>query len=191
MNIGFKKLEKNLCDTIKESQMKLGVAKETIRLYYNLSSLETLLNIDTPSSENPVKSIAKALSEFKEYCQPRLGCIKISHSETRYCITIPPEGVIYVDEQYHASEAFIEFLKSANKHGCTIDEILNLFHRFSKDVICEECLNEDFDYVVYFQDETIDEYRYVLKFNDIHEGHMTYHRYTKADYEALIYATSS
>lgn len=41
--MGFKRLEKNLIDIIKEEQAKLGFRKEEIRLYYPLISLNLSL----------------------------------------------------------------------------------------------------------------------------------------------------
>ena len=40
--MGFKRLEKNLIDIIKEEQAKLGFRKEEIRLYYPLISLRRM-----------------------------------------------------------------------------------------------------------------------------------------------------
>ena len=46
-----------------------------------------------------------------------------------------------------------------------------------------ECVDADgYDYVVYFLDGKPDDYRYCLS---MEEGHLTYHRFTKEDYEQL------
>ena len=37
------KLLKNMTDQVKEAQLKLGYAKETVRLYYPVDSLNTIL----------------------------------------------------------------------------------------------------------------------------------------------------
>ena len=44
--MGFKRLEKNLIDIIKEEQAKLGFRKEEIRLYYPLISLNHFFEAD-------------------------------------------------------------------------------------------------------------------------------------------------
>ena len=49
MNI--EKLEKNLRDLILEEQVKLGYRKELLRLYYPLSSLNHLLEVDCTEKE--------------------------------------------------------------------------------------------------------------------------------------------
>ena len=43
----FARLEKNIIDVIKEEQAKLGYRKESIRLYYPLSSLVHLTGEDS------------------------------------------------------------------------------------------------------------------------------------------------
>ena len=43
--------------------------------------------------------------------------------------------------------------------------------------------NNDFDYVLYFQDEEIDPYYYCIK---MEMGHTVYHRFIKEDYEKLV-----
>ena len=45
--MGFKRLEKNLIDIIKEEQAKLGFRKEEIRLYYPLTVSYTHLTLPT------------------------------------------------------------------------------------------------------------------------------------------------
>ena len=41
----------------------------------------------------------------------------------------------------------------------------------------------DFDYAVYFDDETYDAYYYCIK---MEMGHTIYHRFTKEDYQKLV-----
>ena len=49
--MGFKRLEKNLIDIIKEEQAKLGFRKEEIRLYYPLISLNHFFEADDDEDE--------------------------------------------------------------------------------------------------------------------------------------------
>ena len=49
--MGFKRLEKNLIDIIKEEQAKLGFRKEEIRLYYPLISLNHFFEADDDVDE--------------------------------------------------------------------------------------------------------------------------------------------
>lgn len=185
MLLDFKRLEKNLCDAVKECQIKLGFEKETMRFYYPMPSLLLLLGTKQEEKIKIPEELETMLKPFKEYTAPRLGNIKITHVKERFCFSIPVEGVIYIYEKYKASEVFTGFVQLVQKHGCTIEDIKTLFEQFSREVICEKILEEDADYVIYFKDAGIDEYLYVLKFDDVHEGHVTYHRYTREDYEEL------
>ena len=63
--------------------------------------------------------------------------------------------------------------------GLTVsfDDILAVFHQFSDKVHCEKLEgNEEFDYLVYFEDGTPDSYRYCIKLDD--DGDAVYHRFT-------------
>ena len=55
--MGYKRLYKNLIDIIKEEQAKLGFRRESIRLYYPLSSLNHFF--DTQDTEEQMKIIMR------------------------------------------------------------------------------------------------------------------------------------
>lgn len=57
--MGYKRLYKNLIDIIKEEQAKLGFRRESIRLYYPLSSLNHFF--ETQDTEEQMKT------DFMEY----------------------------------------------------------------------------------------------------------------------------
>ena len=59
--MGFKRLEKNLIDIIKEEQAKLGFRKEEIRLYYPLISLNHFFEAD-----DDVDEMQTRLEQFPE-----------------------------------------------------------------------------------------------------------------------------
>lgn len=52
--MGYKRLYKNLIDIIKEEQAKLGFRRESIRLYYPLSSLNHFF--ETQDTEEQMKN---------------------------------------------------------------------------------------------------------------------------------------
>ena len=166
----------------------MGFERETIRLYYPLSSLQSLLGFDKTkdNTDQEIKNMTEYLEGFKLYIKDKLGNIIIGNKGPRFSFTIPVDGVTYVHESYNASQTFLEFIHLVKNHGVSLDHILSLFGRFSKDVICLESSNEDFDYIVYFEDSKIDPYLYCLKFHDFEEGHVSYHRYIKSDFEELM-----
>ena len=75
-----------------------------------------------------------------------------------------------------------EFIKAlielVGRHGCTIDEIKELFHSYSDKIITEPMDNEEFDVMIRFGDGS-DPYYYCFK----DEGcHIIYHRFLPEDY---------
>ena len=60
--MGFKRLEKNLIDIIKEEQAKLGFRKEEIRLYYPLISLNHFFEADDDVDDAQKRQILPAYS---------------------------------------------------------------------------------------------------------------------------------
>lgn len=170
----FSSLEKHIIDVIKEEQIKLGYRSETIRLYYPMESINNLLGTDYSLEELP-----GVLNQFRESVSSRLGNVGHSNVDRRFCFTIPPEGVTYVHEEVEDRYFLKEFIEKMSNHNITLNEILEVFHKYSEHVICSEMDHGEFDYLVYFQDEDPDSYRYCLKFE---EGHVIYHRFTKEDY---------
>lgn len=174
-NPDFKALETHIIDVIKEEQIKLGYRSETIRLYYPMESINNLLVTDYSLTE-----LIDILNEFCKFVNPRLGNVLHSNENKRFCFIIPPNGVTYVHEKVEDRYFLREFIEKISNHNCTLDEILNVFHKYSENVICNEMDNGEFDYLVYFQDGKPDSYMYCLKFEDCH---VIYHRFTKNDYK--------
>lgn len=173
-NPNFSALEKNIIDVIKEEQIKLGYRSETIRLYYPMESINNLLKGNYSLAE-----LIGILDQFCESVNTRLGNMTHSNVNRRFCFTIPPNGVTYVHEKVEDSCFLRNLIEKIGSHNCTLDGILDVFHKYSDKVICSGINNGEFDYLVYFQDENPDSYRYCLKFEDCH---VIYHRFTKDDY---------
>lgn len=172
--MGYDKLEQNLIDIIKEEQAKLGFFKEDIRLYYPLSSLNHFFD-----SEDSADDMQKRLSVLPSSIVDKLGDIKVSHKCERFCFHIPPEGTVYVHDNTDPNELIKELVNLVGKHGCTIDEILELFHKHSDNIITEEMNNGEFDRLIRFEDNPDDIYYYCFK----DEGcHIIYHRFLPQDY---------
>lgn len=177
--MNYKLLEKVICDTIKEEQIKLGYERETIRLYYPMSSLVNILEEDIRDTGE----LDEALKGFVIAIGGKLGELKISHTGERYCIIVPPEGAAYVHEAYGDNPFLAAFIKEISQHGCKLDTLLEVFHSYSNKVVCENSPSEEFDYVIYFKDDSMDDYRYCIKFEG---SHTTYHRFLQKDYELLF-----
>ncbi|MBQ4536153.1 MAG: DUF3877 family protein [Lachnospiraceae bacterium] len=196
--MNYEKLQNNMIDQIKEAQMKLGYVKETVRLYYPLSSLCNLLEMEVPTAPEEIsgeKALPVAQMDFTDNLKHHLqqyfgdddvlGNVSFVFRAENVEVGIPPKGVEYV-HHFVEEPAFLKALIQLfeNRHHCTIEDVKELFRSFSADYVCEGLTGEmatarGFDYVLYFRDSTIDAYYYCLKEE---MGHLHYHRFTKADY---------
>lgn len=169
-------LLKNLTDVLLESQIKLGFTDNPVSLYYPLDSLCRMLGISADAGE--VDAILASLPDIP------LGRIAVTRNGERYGLTIPAEGVRYVHEHVRDSGFLTEFihLLASHHHGITIEEILAVFRKYSTHVVCKEVTDDEFDYLLYFEDGTPDDYRYLIS---MEMGHAAYHRFTPADFQAF------
>lgn len=172
--MNFQKLEKNILDVMTEQQIKLGYRSETVRLYYPLVSLNRFLG-----TEYDEKEMSDALIIFAKEMEVRWGMIQVSHRDGRFCLAIPPRGAAYAHTHMGENGFLQDFIRTIEKHDCTIDDILEQFHRYSGNVHMEKVNNGEFDYLIYFEDGKPDDYRYCITDEDCH---MLYHRFTVDDY---------
>lgn len=201
--LDYSNLERSLIDVIKEEQAKLGYYREDIRLYYPLSSLNhfwgTDVNADkmqkilegTGENVDETRNIVEGKEAGSATAEPivagmnarlsdKLGMVEVSHRGDRFCFHIPPEGVEYVHENTKENEFIRELVNLVAKHGCTIDQIYELFTAHSDRVGREKMDNGEFDERIWFQDDADDPYYYCFKQEG---GHMIYHRFLPEDYE--------
>lgn len=176
MNIG--RLEKNLCDTVKEWQVKLGYQEEAMGLYYPMESLMDLLE----TKDENLEYISDSLRAFAGEAEERLGKIEISHRDGRFCLKIPAEGTRYIHEHWEESEFLKSFLEVMSHSRCTIDDIRKVFFSFAQDVVEERMAGEENEYIFYFAQAVPDEYVYCIHLDEFGAA---YHRFTRSDYEKL------
>lgn len=199
----YSNLERSLIDVIKEEQAKLGYYREDIRLYYPLSSLNHFFGTDvnadkmqkilegTGADIDAIRKTAEGKEAGVITTEPialgmnaklfdKLGMVEVSHRGDRFCFHIPPEGVEYVHENTKENEFIRELVALVAKHGCTIDQVYELFEAHSDRVKREKMDNGEFDERIWFEDDADDPYYYCFK----QEGeHMIYHRFLPEDYE--------
>ena len=84
-------LKKSIVDAIEEGQLKLGYREETIRLYYPLSSLCTLMHQSMDAAQ-----MTRALTTFSEQVKGELGEIEVSRKGERFCLAVGPKGAAWV-----------------------------------------------------------------------------------------------
>lgn len=177
--MNFQRLEKNLIDNIKEAQLKLGYDNHPMSLNYMSASLKNLVGADIT---------ADVLSSFADFARARLGNLTFREIKGGICITISAEGTAYVNN-LNGYDFLAELIKKVSSHG-TIEDVTAVFNKYSNNVAVEESNNEEFDLLVYFPDQTPDEYFYCLSAESCINGgcHITYHRFIREDYEELFKA---
>lgn len=172
------RLISNIIDVLKEQQIKLGFMKERVRLYYMLSSLNNLLGtkLDCINMQNKLDEIMSENSDvFAE--------TEISFNDERFCFNFPESVSVYVHENTDNTGFIYDFINTVARHGVVIDDVIAEFRKYSDNVHVETMNDEEFDYLVYFEDGIPDSYRYCLK----DEGHhMIYHRFTLEDYKEMF-----
>lgn len=175
------KLIENMRDQIKEAQIKLGYVKETVNLYYPVSSLNALTGLHEKSAEE----LAGILESEPAFSKTLLGSLKFSVHKGRIEVRIPPEGSEYVRYKVESPAFLTDMIKLFSEHhSCKLPDICAVFARYSSDYVCEKMPDGmDFDYVLYFRDTRIDAYYYCVKEE---MGHTIYHRFTKEDYQELL-----
>ncbi len=173
----FTVLKQNILDVIKESQMKIGYTPNAVRLYYPADTLCQMLAV-------PADGLTDALTAFCD-AVPMLGNVTAKPSGDRWCITVPPEGAAYVRDEVPEPAFLADLLAllGSHRHDIGIDDVRAVFDRHSDRVGCRSFPDEEeFQYVLWFEDGVPDRYRYCI---DIDLGHVTYHRLSPADYDAL------
>ena len=175
--MNFESLLKNILYVLGESQMKIGYTENAASLNYPPASLARLLEAEEAQ-------LGQALEDFADFAEPTLGRVTVSVYDGQYCLTIPAQGVRYVHENVPENPFLRELIDTVMEHKAHgIEEIRELFSRYSDNVVCEEVDGDGYDHVLYFSDGQPDAFIYLF---ETAFGHVSYHRMTKADYEAEI-----
>lgn len=175
------KLLENIIDQIKEAQLKLGYARETVRLYYPAASLNAMLGTEAEDAEE----LLRLLKEGDVFSDTALGTLQFAEHKGRIEVCIPPEGAEYVYREVPEPEFLKEIIELFGAHHhCSLEDVRAVFEKFDTHYVCEKMPEGmDFDYVLYFPDGTIDAYYYCIKEE---MEHTIYHRFTKEDYRELL-----
>jgi len=171
------RLFENIVAVIQEGQLKLGYREETIRLYYPLNSLNLFFGTSYDAA-----GMTDALHAFSQEYAGRLGEIAVSRKGKRFCLAVPPKGAAYIDRQTDKNGFLARFISMIARHGTKLDDVIALFREYSLCVSIDELHNGEFDVLIRFEDGKPDAFYYCIT----DEGcHLTYHRFTKEDYEAF------
>ena len=172
-------LEENLCGVIAEMALKLGLARAPLSLNYPCASLGRMLDVDADP-----RTIQTALDAFFAARADLFGAVHVEPHEDGFCLAIPAEGVARVVAQAPAAAFLRDLIHTAQTPGATADDLLAVFRRHSSHVHVESVSNGEFDLLVYFEDGVPDGFRYCI---DRHDGFVSYHRFSREDYEAFCF----
>ena len=173
--MNYNKLETSLIDVIKEEQAKLGYRKEKISLYYPLGALNHFFK-----SQADAAGMMEILREFPSYIKGKFGEVVVSHRGDRFCFTVSEKASEYVHNNMKENEFIKDLIGLISHHGCKMEDIFELFRQHSDQITIKEMHSDEFDYMICFENNSEDTYRYCFK----DEGcHIIYHRFLPEDYE--------
>lgn len=176
----FKILEENIETTIYEGLLKLGYQEnDSLSIYYDLDLLNHLLNTTYFSNEECYEH----LKNFKTSDITGFHTIDILLEKNRFKFTIYKEGMKYIYTHNDHNSFLKELINTVKTHSFTIQDIITIFKHYSKDYICEEIENSEFQYVLYFKDATLDKFKYCFTFDQM-GGY--YHRLLDFNYNKII-----
>lgn len=176
-------LQQHMVDTVKEWQLKIGVQREKMDLFYPLEDLKDLLGLKREAS---IETLEKSLTQFQIETKELFGDLHFWKEKERYGIEIPEEGVIHIAETVPDPTFLKRFLEVIQRPTATLEEVVECFETFAKeqgDVLCRENMVHDgLGTVLYFGKETTERYVYCVEDDDFG---LTYHRFTRNEYEEL------
>ena len=176
-------LAQHMVDTVKEWQLKIGVRKEKMDLFYPLESLKELLKLEKTAT---TEQLEQALTVFQKENRVLFGTLHFWKEKDRYGIEIPEEGVIHIAETIPNPEFLAKFLQVIQNPASKMENVSNCFRKYAKekrDVLHQENMVHDgLGSVFYFEKESTERYVYCVEDDDFG---LTYHRFTRKEYEEL------
>lgn len=181
----YEKLTDNLEAMLHESMVKIGYVKgQPVGIYYAEDLMHHLLCVDEDMEQNEKVDLAlQKLEQFALENEPEWGKIIIERQEGRYKLTVPAKGMEYVYERNKNNHFLEDLIAVLRKPQVTIEKVLDVFRRYSDEVICEKSQDEEFEYAVHFADPKVDPFIYCFTFDEMGQY---YHRFTEYDYRKLI-----
>lgn len=177
MNQTFNRLHNSITSTIYEGIVKIGYEKNSsIRIYYDLDLLNYLLDTDYQSIEDCLQYLHSYATQQNQ-AEPFLS---VQLAKNRFQFTVLPQGIERILAEYKQKPFLKDLVALVANHNFTLEDVKNLFQKYSSNYICEETKGDEFQYVFSFEDKTMDEYVYCFNLNDCY-----YHRLLPYDYARL------
>jgi len=169
-------LKQNIIDNILECEIKIGHDNLPITFYYPRESLVDLLGCQDTELNQAVEAFVKNVSDELG----RVSVISQDNKDERFAVTVQPNGVEWVNQNFEASEFIRSFIAKIRMPGKTLTDMVEFFRSFNNEVIVEE-ESED-EWALYFKSEDVDPYVYYIESNVFG---LEYHRFTHSAYQRL------
>lgn len=177
MNQKFYRLHNSITSTIYEGIVKIGYEKNTsISIYYDLDLLNYLLDTNFQSPEACLDYLHAYTADLNQ----TEAFISVHLVKNRFQFTVLSYGIERILSEYEQKPFLKELVALVRNHNFTLDDVKNLFQKYSSNYICQEIQEEEFQYVFSFEDKALDEYVYCFNLNDCY-----YHRLLPYDYARL------
>ena len=158
-------LEDRIVSTVQEMQVKLGQSSGSLSLYLPLDCLDG--------------DVEEEIARFREHVHPNLGDVACTLDDGRVRITVSEEGCRYV-AGLPVSPVLLTMVDAVMSRE-SLDGIKARLEKVSKGLVWKEVDGDGFDHIAYFTDGT-DPYVYCI---DSDCGPISYHRFSRRDYEAF------
>ena len=180
MNSQFFMLEQNITHTIYEGLLKIGYQNnENFSIFYDLDLLNYLLKTDFNTNDK----CSLYLEDFCNEVAPRLGNLTITVEKKRFKFTVTKDGINNIYNLFDKDDYLKHLIDLVKTHNFTLEDVIDVFRESSHEFICEDSLNAEFQYVIYFVDSNFDPFRYCFSFDQM-GGY--YHRLLDYDYKKVL-----
>ena len=172
--MGYERLEKKSDGHDQRGTGKTGISKRSHPVILSPVLSESLFDVQEGEEQ-----MLHRLQHLPETWQEKLGDVGVTANKERFCFYIPEQGSVYVHEHEKPDEFIRELVELVGRHGCTMQEIRELFCKHSSHVECQKIENGEFDWMFRFAEDEEDSYYYCFKDEGIH---IIYHRFLPEDY---------
>jgi len=102
----------------------------------------------------------QCLQNFAKKVKDPLGEVVFQRNKSRYGITVPVQGVCYIDRNVTDNGFLRDLLELLRRHDCNKEQILAVFKKYSDQIRVQDVTDNDFDYAVWFENDANNIYRY-------------------------------
>lgn len=173
-SINYERLLDHIQSTVYEGILKLGYhEKERISIYYDLDLINYLLEQTFDTTKEALTVLEKCPFSFPD----------VSLQNNRFQFRI--YGTL-LETIYHTGEknSFLkDMIHLVRTHQFTLEDVKSIFEKQTTNYTCEEIHESEFQYVLYFNDKTINQYKFCFSF-DAFGGY--YHRLLDYDYNKIM-----